>query len=130
MGLFDLFKRNESSSRSNTDQITWMPLTSTDELDELVSRSIKRPQLIFKNSTSCGISSMALRSFEARYELNPDQADLHMLHIQYNRPLSNEIAQRFKVRHESPQLLIIKNGNVVGAASHGAISEVSIEKYL
>jgi bacillithiol system protein YtxJ len=73
---------------------------------------------------------MALRSFEAQYNLISEQADLYMLHIQHNRPLSNEIAQRFQVRHESPQLLIIKNGSVVKEASHGAISEVSIEKYL
>jgi len=130
MGLFDLFKRNETASTEKKSRIPWIPLISADELDTLVSRSIKRPQLIFKNSTSCGISSMALRSFEAQYDLDSEQADLYMLHIQHNRPLSNEIAQRFQIRHESPQLLIIKNGSVVKDASHGAISEVSIEKYL
>ena len=130
MGLFDLFKRSGNASTEKKPQIPWIPLISGDELDTLVSRSKKRPQLIFKNSTTCGISSMALRSFEAQYELNSEQADLYMLHIQHNRPLSKEIAQRFQVRHESPQLLIIKNGSVVKDASHGAISEVSIEKYL
>ncbi len=130
MGLFDLFKRNESSSVANTSRIEWMPLNTTGELDALVSRSDKRPQLIFKNSTTCGISRMVLRSFEAQYELNSDQADLYLLHIQHNRQLSKEIATRFQVRHESPQLLIIKNGNAVGATSHGAISEISLEKYL
>lgn len=130
MGLFDLFKKSGTSSTEKKPQIPWIPLISGDELDTLISRSKKRPQLIFKNSTTCGISSMALRSFEAQYDLNSEQADLYMLHIQHNRPLSNEIAQRFQVRHESPQLLIIKNGSVVKVASHGAISEVSIEKYL
>ncbi len=130
MGLFDLFKRNETSSTEKKSRIPWIPLISADELDTLVSKSIKRPQLIFKNSTTCGISSMALRSFEAQYDLNSEQADLYMLHIQHNRSLSNEIAQRFHVRHESPQLLIIKNGSVVKDVSHGAISAVSIEKYL
>ncbi len=130
MGIFDLFKRNETASTEKKSQIPWIPLNSADELDTLISRSKKRPQLIFKNSTTCGISSMALRSFEAQYDLNTEQADLYMLYIQHNRPLSNEIAQRFQVRHESPQLLIIKNGSVVKDASHGAISEVSIEKYL
>ncbi|NNJ88180.1 MAG: bacillithiol system redox-active protein YtxJ [Eudoraea sp.] len=130
MGLFDLFKRNEASSTAKKNRIQWIPLISADELDTLVSRSNKRPQVIFKNSTSCGISGMALRSFESQYELTSEQADLYMLHIQHNRPLSNEIAQRFRVRHESPQLLIIKNGSVVKDASHGAISGVSMEKYL
>ncbi|WP_297762275.1 bacillithiol system redox-active protein YtxJ [uncultured Muriicola sp.] len=130
MGLFDLFKRNETASTEKKSRIPWIPLISADELDTLVSKSSKRPQLIFKNSTTCGISSMALRSFEAQYDLNSEQADLYMLHIQHNRPLSNEIAQRFRVRHESPQLLIIKNGSVVKEASHGVIAEVSIEKYL
>ena len=130
MGLFDLFKKSETASTEKKSPVPWIPLISGDELDTLISRSKNRPQLIFKNSTTCGISSMALRSFEAQYDLNSEQADLYMLHIQHNRPLSNEIAQRFQVRHESPQLLIIKNGSVVKEASHGAISEVSIEKYL
>jgi bacillithiol system protein YtxJ len=130
MGLFDLFKRSETASTEKKVRIPWIPLISADELDSLVRNSVKRPQIIFKNSTSCGISSMALRSFEAQYELNSEQADLYMLHIQHNRPLSNEIAQRFHVRHESPQLLIIKNGSVVKDASHGSISEVSLGKYL
>lgn len=130
MGLFDLFKRNETASTEKKSRIPWIPLISAEQLDTLISKSGKRPQLIFKNSTTCGISSMALRSFEAQYDLNSEQADLYMFHIQHNRPLSNEIAQRFQVRHESPQLLIIKNGSVVKDASHGAIAEVSIEKYL
>jgi bacillithiol system protein YtxJ len=130
MGLFDLFKKNETVSTDKKSRIAWIPLISAEQLDTLVSKSGKRPQLIFKNSTTCGISSMALRSFEARYDLNTEQADLYMLHIQHNRPLSNEIAQRFRVRHESPQLLIIKNGSVVKEASHGAIAGVSIEKHL
>ena len=130
MGLFDLFKKNETASTEKKPRISWIPLISAEQLDTLVSKSGKRPQLIFKNSTTCGISSMALRSFEAQYNLTSEQADLYMFHIQHNRPLSNEIAQRFHIRHESPQLLIIKNGSVVKDASHGAIAEVSIEKYL
>jgi bacillithiol system protein YtxJ len=130
MGLFDLFKRNETSSAEKKNGKQWIPLTSADDLDTIVGNSMKRPQIIFKNSTTCGISSMALRSFEAHYDLDSEKADLYIMHIQHNRALSNEIAQRFDVRHESPQLLIIMNGTVVKNASHGAISAVSVEKYI
>lgn len=130
MGLFDLFKKQETSSESKQGGVQWSSLSSEEDLDKLIDRSSGKPQCIFKNSTSCGISSMVLRSFEAQYDLNPEQADFYLLHIQHNRPLSNEIAQRFNIRHESPQLLIIKNGQVVRNASHGAITEVSIAQYL
>ncbi|MGB5379269.1 bacillithiol system redox-active protein YtxJ [Muriicola sp.] len=130
MGLFDLFKKHQTSSESKQGGVPWNSLSSEEDLDRLIDRSSRKPQCIFKNSTSCGISSMVLRSLEAQYDLKPEQADFYLLHIQHNRPLSNQIAQRFNIRHESPQLLIIKNGQVVRNASHGAITEVSIAQYL
>jgi bacillithiol system protein YtxJ len=130
MGLFDLFKKQETSSGTKQGGVHWNSLSTEEDLDKLIDRSSRKPQCIFKNSTSCGISSMVLRSFEAQYDLQPEQADFYLLHIQHNRPLSNLISERFTIRHESPQLLVIKNGQVVRNASHSAISEISIEQYL
>jgi bacillithiol system protein YtxJ len=130
MGLFNLFKSESASSSGQKNAVNWNSLTTEEQLDKLVAESSKKLQLIFKNSTSCGISGMVFRSFEAHYPLAPGQADLHLLHIQHNRQLSAMISQRFEIRHESPQLLIIKNGTVVKHASHSGISDVSVETYI
>ncbi len=130
MGLFSLFGKQERSSEEASKEINWIPLVSSEQLADIIAQSAQKPQLIFKNSITCGISSMVLRSFEANYVLNKEQADLYFLNIQHNRDLSGEIAAQFGVRHESPQVLIIKNGSVVKDASHGAIAHLAIEKYL
>jgi len=130
MGLFSLFGKQETSSRQAPKQVHWIPLVSSEQLAEIIARSAQKPQLIFKNSITCGISSMVLRSFEANYTLDREQASLYFLNIQHNRELSGEIAAQFGVRHESPQVLIIKNGSAVKDASHGAIAHLDMEKYL
>lgn len=130
MGLFNLFGNSESTRKGAENVSNWVSLISPEQLDVLARNSMSKPQIIYKHSTTCGISSMVFRSFEANHVLPPEKADLFFITIQQNRQLSNEIAQRFNVRHESPQLLVIKNGNLVLHASHSAIPHVGIERYL
>ncbi|QBA64353.1 bacillithiol system redox-active protein YtxJ [Muriicola soli] len=130
MGVFNWWKGTDEKESEQLDKAKWNPLETESQLEEIIHRSGERTQIIFKNSTSCGISGMVKRSFEANYPLRPGQAELHLLHVQYNRELSHAIAREFEVRHESPQLLVIKNGNVVKHASHGSINDVSLEDYL
>ncbi len=130
MGLFNLFGNSESTRKGADNISKWVSLISPEQLDSLAQNSISKPQIIYKHSTTCGISSMVFRSFESNHALLPEKADLYFLTIQQNRQLSNEIAQRFNVRHESPQLLVIKNGVLVLHASHSAIPHVGLEKYL
>jgi len=130
MGLFDLFKGGEETSSKESKAVKWIPFETEDQLETLVSMSKVRPQIIFKNSISCGISGIVLRSFQSNYTLDPEQADLYLLHIQDNRKLSSMISEQFGIRHESPQLLIIRNGDVVCQASHGGITNISVEDHV
>ena len=89
-----------------------------DQLDALSSVSATKPVIIFKHSTRCGISAMVLRQFTKSYDLPLEQMQPYILDLLSYREISNEIAIRFQVLHQSPQLLVIKNGSAVHVASH------------
>lgn len=101
----------------------WLPLTQPEQLTDLVRESHERPVLIFKHSTTCSISAAAKAKLERQWAdagLPADTA-LYYLDLLRYRPLSGEIAERFGIRHESPQLLLIQNGECTYDASHMSI---------
>ena len=98
----------------------WIELKSESQLDEIRNNSKKRPQVIFKHSTRCSISSVALQRLER--SAAPSEADFYFLDLLQHRSLSNKIAEAFDVYHESPQILVIKNGECVYDESHMGIS--------
>lgn len=127
MGLFDKMfnsdKKENSEKKLVKSETPWIDLNSMDQLDEIGSKSEDRTVAILKHSTTCGISRMVLRTFESDYDLDQDEKiDLYFLDLKAHRDISNAIAERFKVRHESPQLIVLKNREVVHHSSHQAIS--------
>jgi len=96
----------------------------------LAQKSKAKTQIIFKHSTSCGISRMVIKMFNSTYPVTSEQADLYYLDLHAYREVSNETGYHFQVIHQSPQLLIIRNSVVVAHASHGAISGIDLEKYI
>lgn len=134
MGLFgNIFGGNKNGDAAdgndNKKKIPWMPLREVDQLPEIKAKSDSRPQIIFKHSTTCGISRMVLNMFKKNLEIVGDRADLYFLDLHQNRNVSNQVASEFNVLHQSPQLLIIKNGEAVADASHGAITNVDLEAF-
>lgn len=124
MGLFDKLFKNEAA-KAKPSNISWTALTELEQLDELIDTSKKIPVFIFKHSTRCGISNMVLRVFEANYNFTEEKIKPYFLDLLRYREISNEIASRFGVPHESPQLLVIKQGKVIYHTSH---SDISVEK--
>ncbi|MBS7566519.1 bacillithiol system redox-active protein YtxJ [Mucilaginibacter sp. Bleaf8] len=100
--------------------MNWTALDSADQLNEIKQKS--GYSLIFKHSTRCSISMMAKRRFELDWEKLPADMPLYFLDLIKHREISNQIAQDFKVHHESPQLLLIKDGDCILDQSHGGIS--------
>ncbi|GAB4091516.1 thioredoxin family protein [Flaviaesturariibacter terrae] len=98
----------------------WTTLTSEDHLQELIERSKETPQVIFKHSNRCSISSVAFQRIDKAQR--PPATEFWLLDVIADRPLSQKIAQRFGVPHESPQVLVIKNGDCVFDESHLGIS--------
>lgn len=98
----------------------WIALTHPSQLDEIRERSLTKPQVIFKHSTRCSISSMVKSRLERAQA--PDGVDFYYLDLIQYRPVSNQIAEDFKVWHESPQLLLISKGECIYDESHTGIS--------
>ncbi len=98
--------------------LNWNALVDPAQVDKLAADSRRHPQLIFKHSTRCSVSDMALRRLrEAQSDLSRF-ADLHYLDLIAYRPTSNAVADRFGVVHESPQVLLIFGGECVLEQSH------------
>ena len=120
MSLFNSLFGSSEEKKETVSKINWIPLQSAGQLDEMVATSDEKPAVIFKHSTRCSISRFALKQFENQYALD-DKIDAYFLDLLEYRDISNEIASRFGVYHQSPQLLLIKNGQSVYDASHDAI---------
>lgn len=129
MGIFDSFFGKKENTTKESGALPWIPLTSIAQLEDIAQQSNGKPQLIFKHSTTCGISRMVLNMFTGSYNLQ-DTADIYFLDLHAHRDVSNEVASRFGVMHQSPQLIIVKNGEVTYHTSHGAIADINLKDYV
>jgi len=101
----------------------WLPLTEPEQLRAIVQESHAHPVLIFKHSTTCSISAAAKAKVERQWPSASLPADtpLYYLDLLRFRPISGQIAEEFGVQHQSPQLLLIQDGEVRYHASHMSI---------
>jgi bacillithiol system protein YtxJ len=109
---------------NSNDIVTRIPLTEEKQLERMLEVSYDEKVLIFKHSSRCGISSMVLKRFEKALKLENNVFNYYFLDIIKYRELSNAIADSFQIRHESPQLLVVKNGKVIADDSHYGILEM------
>ena len=100
--------------------MNWIEITHESQLTDVKEMSKAKPQLIFKHSTRCSISSMAKSRLERG--TTPDGIDFYYLDLIKHRNISQKIESDFDVSHESPQVLLIKNGACVYDQSHSGIS--------
>ena len=125
-----LFKNIFNSNTSNNEKsnINWIPLNEINLLGEIKEASNNKPVLIFKHSTRCGVSRMALKNFEKSYDIESDKLDLYFLDLLQFRDISNEIISVFNIQHQSPQAIVIYKEKVVYHDSHYGISVEEIKK--
>ena len=100
--------------------MNWKIITEEHQIEEIRAQSNERPQIIFKHSTRCSISSVAKSRLDKASE--PEGMDFYYLDLIRYRTISNKISQDFDVHHESPQILLIKNGECIYDESHLSIS--------
>lgn len=100
----------------------WKKLTTEADLNEAVEKSHQQKVVIFKHSTRCYISRMMLQRFENEVSKSDKEAHYYYLDLLSFRDLSNTIAEKFGIAHQSPQIIILDKGVVVKDASHQAIS--------
>jgi bacillithiol system protein YtxJ len=100
--------------------MTWIEITDESQLEDIKNLSKTKPQLIFKHSVRCSISSMAKYRIEKANV--PFEIDFYYLDLVKHRNISQKVAEEFDVSHESPQVLLIKNGECIYDESHSGIS--------
>jgi len=108
--------------------MNWNYLLSAPQLDDIIRLSHQRPQVIFKHSTRCNISSIAWNRLKNAENLQG--ADCYYLDLLSHRPLSGQIAATLDVEHESPQVLLVKNGKCVYDESHLGITADELQEQI
>ena len=97
----------------------WIHLTDEGQVNDIVKKSKEKAQVIFKHSNRCSVSSVALQRLQRANQ--PGEIDFYFLDLIRYRSISHKIAEVFKVRHESPQVLVVKDGKCVFNESHLSI---------
>jgi bacillithiol system protein YtxJ len=105
--------------------MNWIPLNQEIQLDEIITNSNTVPQVIFKHSTRCSVSSMAKSRLDRKEA--PKGINFYYLDLIKFRSISNKIAHDFGVSHQSPQVLVINNGKCIYNESHSGIIFDEIE---
>ncbi len=108
-------------SSNKSTGLPWKRLTSIEQLDEVLAQSSEKPILLFKHSTRCSISSMALSGFERSYDAPEEDMDIYYLDLIAHRDVSNAIAEKTGVVHQSPQVIVLKNNEITYTATHSGI---------
>jgi bacillithiol system protein YtxJ len=103
------------------------PLLQIEELEHLLTASGDRPLLLFKHSYTCGISAEALDELISHLSRKKQDANYAIVTVQTHRTISNAISKRLGVRHETPQALLIREGQVVWSASHFRVTATAVE---
>ncbi|AUC80563.1 bacillithiol system redox-active protein YtxJ [Nonlabens sp. MB-3u-79] len=129
MGFMDkLFKTQQNSVNEEQTGIQWEPLESVDQLDNVIKNSTLKPKVIFKHSTRCGISRMVLRQFENGFEKNDDEVTFYFLDLLNYKEVSAAVASKLNVVHQSPQVIILYNNEILHTESHQGIDIKKVQQ--
>lgn len=102
---------------------TYKEIDTLEQWNELLDASRQQPVVIFKHSTTCPVSANALSEFDQYLEAHPDDTTTYALvKVIESRPVSNQIAEDTGVKHESPQIILLRDGQKYWTASHWSIT--------
>jgi bacillithiol system protein YtxJ len=109
---------------------TWKPITAQEDISTILDASEQKTQLIFKDSTTCGISAYAKERLVTGSDILTERADFNYLDLLAFRSISNYIAEELNVVHQSPQIIVLKDRKVVYQVTHHSIEVDKILPYL
>lgn len=106
----------------------WREITTIEEWDEILNKSVDKDQVILKHSTTCPVSTNALDEYNAYLSDNPNEnIDYTLVKVRESRPVSNKIEEDLGVKHESPQIIYIKNKKKYWSATHWAVTKAHMK---
>lgn len=123
MGLFSKTKNPTKN------QLDWVKINSLEELDQAIESTEDKPGLFFKHSTRCSISSMALNSFESKWQPT-DSCTLYYIDLIAHRDVSNALSEKSAINHQSPQAILLHHKKSIYDASHNGISAPDIQQII
>ncbi|PAU93645.1 thioredoxin family protein [Aliifodinibius salipaludis] len=123
MGLFNSVKNAFSGSETSD---IWEMISDLSQVDPIIEASKEKPQLIYKHSHRCSVCFVAKGNLEMASDNIKEHADMHFVNVVRSRDVSNKIASELDVRHQSPQAILVDNGEVVWHGSHGGIDADAI----
>ncbi len=129
MGIFNKIFGGTSEKKEEK-VLPWIFLTSENQLEEIEKKSFEKPQVIFKHSTRCSISSISLNKFVEKFDVPVEEVDIYFLDLLSYRSVSDEISIKFQVTHQSPQIIVVKNGKAIYDASHYDIQAHKILEFI
>lgn len=132
MGFLDkLFGGNASDeNKENKEEAKFYTLNDVKLLDEVDEISKTKPVVLFKHSTRCSISRFALKRFDAEFNYTDDQIDWYLLDLLNHRDISTEMANRYKIEHQSPQIIVVRNGKAVFSSTHDRIDAHDLKQFI
>lgn len=105
-------------------------LHSKDDLEKVWEKSTEKPVFLFKQSTTCPISANAFEEFQSFLETKDEDVGAYFVKVRETREVSNEIADHTGIKHESPQVMFVKDQEVLWNTSHSKINVDSLEEAL
>ncbi len=124
------FLENLGLAKAAPSNAEWKILNDAAQLQQITADTFHKPVVLFKDSTSCGISARAKYELEKNWDFSADELDFYYLDLLTYRPISNQIATDYGVTHQSPQIILLKNGQAVYHTSHHRISVVALRQAL
>lgn len=129
MGFLDSIF-GEKEANENDGGAKFYTLDTINQLDEIDAISTLKPVVIFKHSTRCSISRFALKQFDLAYNYEEEKIDWYLLDLLNHRDISNEIAHRYDVMHQSPQIIVIKDKKAIYHDSHDGIHAEDLKQFV
>ncbi len=123
-------KSNKETKPEKKSYLNWLPLTTIEQLEEIKNVSNTEAVLIFKHSTRCGISSMVIKQFEKLFTEEHQKLKVYYLDLLNYRDVSDEVGYKFQVMHQSPQLIVVKNGVSVHDAAQYDITQANLTRFI
>ena len=105
-------------------------ISSSQTLSEVLDESCQRKIVIFKHSTTCPVSARAWREVQNFISESTNEVLVTMIKVIESRPVSNQVAEELGIKHQSPQVLLVSDRQVLWNASHQSVTESNIIKAL
>jgi bacillithiol system protein YtxJ len=133
MGILNNMFGGKSEKESKPEKksfLNWLPLTTLEQLETIKDESNTAAVLIFKHSTRCGISKMVIKQFEKLFTAEHTNLKVYYLDLLNYRNISDEIGFKFQVMHQSPQLIVVRNGVSIHDAAHNDITQTNLTRFI